>query len=223
MHVSLHADPDALKARSSAESIPGTASAHQDEPSRTQDESENHLNESTFSAQSVTSNASSSAVSVQSTSRVSCNSSLVDDSPDTSKIKNIVDKQIEKYFGPDVLQPHVAKESSFSFLSNLQLPSSSAPARGVDPQAVHQWYHRADHLSALATSAPAVPPAPVKPPSEAELFRANLSKVQALLPTSLGITNARRRQPGWQGRFLDKETDRASNIMNGVSSKSDHV
>ncbi len=224
MHMSLHADPDTLKMRSSTESIPGSAVADEEEPYRmAQNHSKEHLNESSASARSATS-VTSAAASVQSMSKVSCNSSTADDSPDTSKIKNIVDKQIEKYFGPDVLLPHPPSDGSFSHLSNLHSSASLSHARGVDPQVVHQWHHRTDHLTftAPATAAPVAPAAPVKPPTEAELFRANLSKVQSLLPVSLGSTK-KRRHPGWQGRFLDKETDRASNIMNGVFSKSDHV
>lgn len=220
MHVSLHADPDATFTSSLLHEhladLSGVSSLDRRQETELQDEREDELEDV----------ADSSNFAGADTSRVKHRPRIDDeeteDSPNTSKIKNIVDQQIGKIFGSEVLSPPTLEGYIQAERDNPQALGHLHP----DQDSVQHWWSRiAPSTSAAPTKASSLPtPVSNTPPTEAELFRANLSKVRSLLPASLGVrSSGKKHHPGWQGRFLDKETDRASNIMNGVFSKSDHV
>jgi hypothetical protein len=223
--VSLHADPDAtftssLQHEHLADLSGVSSSLDRRQETEHQDEGDDGLENM----------ADSSNIAGADTSCVDARPRIDDeeteDSPNTSKIKNIVDQQIGKIFGSEALSPpslegylQTERDNHRQSLGHLR----------PDQDSVQHWWSRIAPPSTTAAAPPTqasslLTPVPSIPPTEAELFRANLSKVRSLLPASLGVrSSGKKHHPGWQGRFLDKETDRASNIMNGVFSKSDHV
>lgn len=142
-----------------------------------------------------------------------------EDSPNTSKIKNIVDSEISRIFGPDV-SLHPARELLALQDKRLavadHVPHPSQPDIS-DQLGVQYWWNKIETKQSLPTAATVAAPSTQRAQSEMEALRESLQRVQAALPANV---IPHRRHAGQQRRFIDAETDRVSNIMMGVFRKS---
>jgi hypothetical protein len=166
-----------------------------------------------------------SAVDVTSATDLSAIRDSKEDSPDTSKIKSIVDQEISRIFGvsPGRLQqqhqhqPHLAQHQQDGALGEQQNNSKILKSSAL-------WWQTLE-----ANSSP--PRATTATPTDSDgardgaigassSFHNRLKHVQGLLPPAVQhALSVNSTHPGQQRRFIDEETSRVSNIMMGVFRK----